>query len=102
MRWPAVGLRSRLQVNTVEHRSNFGDYGIELLLVGSGLLHQHIKLCLDPPMVACKHYKVPSSKGNYFNSNSDQEVLTFQLPGQFVCSPRLLRLLLSELLDGLA
>ena len=62
MRRPTVGLRSRLQVDAVEHQFDSGDYGIELVPLGPGLLHQHIKLCLDPPTVVYKHYKVPSSK----------------------------------------
>ena len=37
--WPTVGLRSHLQVDTVEHRFNPGDYGVELLPLGPGLLH---------------------------------------------------------------
>ena len=41
-------------------------------------------------------------QGNYFDSNSDQEVFTFQLLGQFVCSLKLLHLLLLKLFDGLA
>ena len=38
-RWPTVGLRSRRQVDTVEHRFNSGDYGVELVPLGPGLLH---------------------------------------------------------------
>ena len=62
MRWPAVRLRSHLQVDTVKHWFNSSDYSVELLPLGPGLLHQCIKLCLDPPTVVCKHYKVPSTK----------------------------------------
>ena len=62
MWWPTARLRSRLQVDAVEHRFNSDDYGIELVPMSPGLLYQHIKLCLDPLPVVCKHYKVPSSK----------------------------------------
>ena len=38
MRRPAVGLRSHLQVDAVEHRFNPGNYGIELVPLGLGIL----------------------------------------------------------------
>ena len=50
-RRPAVGIRSHLQVDAVEHRLDSGNYGIELAPLGSGLLLQHIKLCLGPPTI---------------------------------------------------
>ena len=61
-RRPTIGLRSHFWFNAVEHWSNPGNYGVELVPLGPGLLHQHIKLCLDPSTVVCKHYKVPSGK----------------------------------------
>ena len=61
-RWPTIGLRSNLQVNAVEHWIDSGNYGVKLVPLGPGILLQHIELCPDPPMVVCKHYKVPSSK----------------------------------------
>ena len=59
---PIVRLRSQFQVDTVEHQFNYGDYSVEVIPLGPGLLHQHIKLCLSFMMVACKHYNVPSYK----------------------------------------
>ena len=38
----------------------------------------------------------------YYDITSDQMVPTFQFFGQFICSLRLLRFLLSDLFDGLA
>ena len=37
-RRPIVGLRSHLQVDAVEHRFNPGNYGIELVPLGLGIL----------------------------------------------------------------
>ena len=54
--WPTIGLRSHLQVDAVEHRLDFDNYGIKLAPLGSGLLLQHIELRLGPPTVVCKHY----------------------------------------------
>ena len=76
-RWPAIGMRSHLHVNTVEHRLDFGNYGAELVPLGSGLLLQHIELRLGPPTVVCKHHKELLDKRNHSNNNSDHELLTF-------------------------
>ena len=59
---PIDGLRSRFQVDAVEHRFNCGDYSVKVIPLGLGLLHQHIKLCLGFMTVACKRYNVPSYK----------------------------------------
>ena len=37
-RRPTVRMRSHLQVNVVEHWLDFGNYGVELAPLGSGLL----------------------------------------------------------------
>ena len=78
---PTVGLRSHLHVDTVEHRLDSSNYGIELVRLGSSLLLQHIELRLGPPTVVYRHHKDPSNKRNHFSNNSDHEVLTFQLLG---------------------
>ena len=49
-------------VDTVEHRFDSGDYGVELVPLEPSLLLKHIELCLDPPTIVCRQYKVPSSK----------------------------------------
>ena len=59
---PAVELNTRFQVDAVKHRFNCGDYSVEVIPLGLGLLHQHIKLCLGFMTIACKHYNVPSYK----------------------------------------
>ena len=59
---PAVGLGSRFQVDAVQHRFNCGDYSVEGISLGLGLLHQHIKLCLGFMTIDCKRYNVPSYK----------------------------------------
>jgi len=59
---PVVMLSGHFQVDAVKHRSNCGDYSIEVLLLDLGLLHQHVPLCLGFMMIACKRYNVPSYK----------------------------------------
>ena len=59
---PADGLRSQFLVDAVEHRFNCGDYSVEVISLGLGLLHQHIKLCLGFMTIDCKRYNVPSYK----------------------------------------
>ena len=84
---PVVGLRSRLWVNIVEHRFNSGDYSIELVPLGLGLLHQHIKLHLDPPMVLYRDYKDPSSQEITLAITPNTKYFTFQLLGQLLRAP---------------
>ena len=36
--WPIIGLRSHLQVDTVEHQLDPSNYGIEFVPLGPGLL----------------------------------------------------------------
>ena len=62
----------------------------------------HILVFKTPEVLHLQAFQGSIKQGNYFNSNSDQEVLIVQLLGQFVYSPCLLRLLLLELFDGLA
>ena len=54
---PVVGLRSCLHVDVVEHRLDSGNYGVELTPLGSGLLLQHVELCLGPSIVFYRHQK---------------------------------------------
>ena len=61
-RWPAVKLRSHLQIDVVEHRFDSSNYDVELVPLGPGLLLQHIELCLNPPTIVCRHHKDPSSQ----------------------------------------
>ena len=60
--WPAVGLRSRFWFDAVEHWIDSSNYGVKLVALCLGVLLQHIELCLDPPMVVCIHFEVPSGK----------------------------------------
>ena len=53
---PTVGLGCRFQVDAVQHRFNCGDYSVEIIPLGLGLLHQHIKMCLSFMTVAYKRY----------------------------------------------
>ena len=55
-------MRSRLQVDAVEHWFDSDNYSVKLVPLGSSVLLQHIKLCFDPLTVVCKHYKVPLRK----------------------------------------
>ena len=57
---PAVGLSSHLQVDTVKHWLNCGNYNVQVLLLSLGLLHQHVELRLGFMTIACKCYNVPS------------------------------------------
>jgi len=61
-RWPAVGTRSSFRFDAVEHRSDSDHYAIKIVPLGTGVLLQHIELCLDPPTVVCMHFEVPSGK----------------------------------------
>jgi len=59
---PTIKLNTRFQVDAVKHQFNCGDYSVEVIPLGPGLLHQHIKLCLGFMTVAYKRYNVPSYK----------------------------------------
>ena len=54
---PVIRLSSRFQVDAVKHQFNCGDYGVEVVPLGLGILFQHIELCLNPPTTIYEHYK---------------------------------------------
>ena len=60
--WPITGLWSHLHVDAVEHRLDFGNYGVELTPLGPGIQLQHVKLGLGLSTVFCRRHKDPSSK----------------------------------------
>ena len=102
MRWPAIGLRSHFWFDAVEHWFDSSNYGVKLVPLGPSVLLQHIELCLDPPMVVCKYYKVPSIRKVTLVVTPTKGILTVQLLDQLASSPCFLCFLLSELLEGLA
>jgi len=86
-RWPAVGLRSRLQVDVVEHWFDSSNYGIKFVPLGSGVLLEHIELRFDPPTVVCKHYKVPSRKETTSALTPTREYLPFNSSASLSAHP---------------